>query len=147
MDATGIGQRPEEIEFHDINGDGRADYVWTNAMEGRVRVWLNNYPNQPPWLEQGEIATGVGTSGACVRWAVLQHTGRASYLAVDPNNAAVSAWLNGCDSNIPPQSHPPPAGTTCLTVGECAAQWSCPPPQQLKCVGEGSPVGGLCECQ
>jgi hypothetical protein len=34
----------------------------------------------------------------------MQHTGRASYLAVDPNNGAVAAWLNGCD-NLGPERY------------------------------------------
>jgi hypothetical protein len=27
----------------------------------------------------------------------LQHTGRASYVAVNPTNGAIAAWLNGCN--------------------------------------------------
>ncbi|KAK1526716.1 hypothetical protein CPAR01_13244 [Colletotrichum paranaense] len=95
-DASGIGQRPEEIDFVDINGDGKADYVWTRARDGAARVWLNNYPNQPTWLEQPEIAGGVGVSGSDVRYAILQNTGRASYVAVDRTNGAIAAWLNSC---------------------------------------------------
>ncbi|KAI3557278.1 hypothetical protein CABS03_11863 [Colletotrichum abscissum] len=95
-DASGIGQRPEEIDFVDINGDGKADYVWTCARDGAAGVWLNNYPNQPTWLEQPEIAGGVGVSGSDVRYAILQNTGRASYVAVDRTNGAIAAWLNSC---------------------------------------------------
>ncbi|KAK1523960.1 uncharacterized protein CCOS01_09047 [Colletotrichum costaricense] len=95
-DASGIGQRPEEIDFVDVNGDGKADYVWTRARDGAARVWLNNYPNQPTWLEQPEIAGGVGVSGSDVRYAILQNTGRASYVAVDRTNGAIAAWLNSC---------------------------------------------------
>ncbi|KAK1497899.1 hypothetical protein CABS01_10877 [Colletotrichum abscissum] len=95
-DASGIGQRPEEIDFVDINGDGKADYVWTCARDGAAGVWLNNYPNQPTWLEQPEIAGGVGVSGSDVRYAILQNTGRASYVAIDRTNGAIAAWLNSC---------------------------------------------------
>ena len=49
--------------------DGKADFVWTRAHDGAARVWLNNYPNKPTWLEQGQIAGGVGVSGANVRYA------------------------------------------------------------------------------
>ncbi|KAK4183861.1 hypothetical protein QBC35DRAFT_525860 [Podospora australis] len=99
-DAGGIGQRPEEISFYDVNGDGKADYVWTSAITGKARVYYNNYP--PPaggkmWVDGGEVAGGVGTSGSCVRWATLQNTGRASYIAVNPTNGAIAAWLSGCD--------------------------------------------------
>ncbi|KAK7422803.1 hypothetical protein QQX98_001364 [Neonectria punicea] len=91
-DAVGIGQRPEEIEFYDINGDGKADYVWTSPLDGRVRVWLNHYPNDPPWRAAGEIAGGVGTSGLNVRFATLQKTGRASYVAI---NRTPEPWQHG----------------------------------------------------
>lgn len=95
-DASGIGQSPEEIDLVDIDGDGRADYVWTRKLDGRVRVWYNQYPAQPTWREGGEIAGGVGTSGANVRYARLQVTGRADYVAVDPLTGALGAWLGAC---------------------------------------------------
>lgn len=82
--------------------DGRADYVWLNPLDGSSRVWFNNYPNTPTWLEQPEIAGGVGVSGRSVRYAHLQATGRASYVAMDPDTGAISAWLNGCSNRGPP---------------------------------------------
>lgn len=148
-DASGIGQRPEEISFQDINGDGRADYVWTSALDGHVRVWFNDYPNLPTWLEQGEIAGGVGTSGACVRWAVLQDTGRASYVAVDPGTGAIAAWLNGCDSlgdSAPGPVNAPPPDSTCYTLADCS-KWTCPKGQSMSCsAGTGGPFSGHCLC-
>lgn len=96
MDAAGIFQRAEEITFTDIDGDGRADYVWTRGWDGAAFWYKNNFPNQPGWLPMGEIAGGVGTGGQNVRYAILQHTGRASYVAVNPINGAIAAWLNGC---------------------------------------------------
>lgn len=44
----------------------------------------------------GEITGGVGTSGANIRYAKLQLTGRHDYVAVDPGTEAIGAWLNGC---------------------------------------------------
>lgn len=104
-DASGIGQSPDEIDFVDINGDGKADYVWTRKLDGRVMVWYNEYPEKPTWREGGEIARGVGTSGANVRLARLHSTGRADYIAMEPKTGALAAWLNGCDD---PQARPPP---------------------------------------
>ncbi|KAH6949082.1 SGNH hydrolase-type esterase domain-containing protein, partial [Fusarium avenaceum] len=95
-DASGINQSPDEIDFVDLNGDGKADYVWTSRLDGRVKVWYNNYPNKPTWKEAGEIAGGVGTSGANIRYVKLQSTGRHDYVAVDPGTGAIGAWLNGC---------------------------------------------------
>lgn len=82
-----------------LQSDGKADYVWTSAIDGSVQVWLNNYPNSPTWLAEGEIAGGVGTSGACVRWGTMYQLTGASYIAVNPNTGAISAWLSGCDSD------------------------------------------------
>ncbi|KAF4990980.1 hypothetical protein FDECE_14187 [Fusarium decemcellulare] len=95
-DAAGINQSPDEIDFVDINGDGKADYVWTRRLDGRVKVWYNDYPNKPTWREAGEIAGGVRTSGANIRYGKLQSTGREDYVAVDPKTGAIGAWLNGC---------------------------------------------------
>ena len=100
-DALGIGQSPDEIELIDVNGDGKADYVWTRKLDGRVKVWYNEYPDKPTWREGGEVAEGVGTSGANIRYGKLQSTGRADYIAVDPESGAIAAWLNGCSSPEP----------------------------------------------
>ncbi|KAL4939991.1 hypothetical protein BDV06DRAFT_224534, partial [Aspergillus oleicola] len=108
-DASGIGQRPEEISFHDINGDGKADYIWTRALDGAAYVWLNNYPNTPTWLERGQIASGVGSSGMTIRWADLQNTGRASYITVNPDDGSIAAWLNRCN-DLGPKPDPKPNG-------------------------------------
>ncbi|OAA69170.1 lipolytic protein G-D-S-L family [Akanthomyces lecanii RCEF 1005] len=102
-DASGVGQRPEEISFYDIDGDGKADYVWTRPLDGQVQVWLNMYPQLPAWRHIGVVKDDVGTSGANIRFAQLTGTkqqpgsGRADYVAVDPTTGAIAAWLNGCD--------------------------------------------------
>ena len=97
-DASGIGQSPDEIDLIDINGDGKADYVWTRKLDGRVNVWYNEYPKKPTWREGGEIAEGVDTSGANIRYATLTSSGRADYVAIDPKEGSIAAWLNGCDN-------------------------------------------------
>jgi hypothetical protein len=97
-DASGIGQSPDEIELVDINGDGKADYVWTRKLDGRAHVWYNEYPNKPTWRAGGEIAGGVGTSGANVKYAKLLPSGRSDYVPIDPNTGAIGAWLNGCSN-------------------------------------------------
>lgn len=77
--------------------DGKADYLWTRPLDGRVEAWLNRYPELPAWYHVGEIAGGVGTSGANVRHAQLMFGGRTDYVAVDPNTGALAAWLSGCN--------------------------------------------------
>ncbi|KAF4334959.1 lipolytic G-D-S-L family [Fusarium beomiforme] len=71
-EPSGIWRPPAEIQFIDIDGDGKADYVWTEPIAGSVKEWLNNYPNLPSWLEVGEVTKGAGTSGANVQFARLR---------------------------------------------------------------------------
>lgn len=59
-------------------------------------MWYNQYPKKPTWLEGGEIAGGVGTSGANVKYGVLTSSGRADYIVVDPKEGSIAPWLNGC---------------------------------------------------
>ncbi|KAJ3497498.1 hypothetical protein NLG97_g1847 [Lecanicillium saksenae] len=107
-DASGIGRPPSEISFHDINGDGKADYVWTRPLDGGVEVWLNMYPAHPTWHSIGEVLPGTGTSGHNVRFAQLADKGehgREDYIAVDPSTGALAAWLNGCSALASPSRH------------------------------------------
>ena len=117
-DASGISQSPDEIDFIDVNGDGKADYVWTRPIDGSVRVWYNDYPNKPTWLEAGKIAVGVGTSGANIRYGKLLSTGREDYVAVDRKTGAIGAWLNGCgDLDTSKKKHR-------ITIIRVKASWS-----------------------
>jgi len=123
-DASGINQSPDEIDFVDIDGDGKADYVWTSKLDGRARVWYNQYPDKPTWLEGGEIAGGVGTSGANIRYATLQNTGRADYVAIEPKTGAFAAWLGGCGLfNDSPKNHKISIGDGWLGPGFKQRTW------------------------
>ena len=100
--ATGIGKSSTGLEFGDINGDARADYLWVDPSNGAVTAYLNsggpgNSQNnaQVYWNADGIVATGVGTDGLGVRFADLNGDGRVEYLNVHANGA-VDAWLNGC---------------------------------------------------
>ena len=92
-------------QYNYVYRDGKADYIWTRPIDGATFVWFNNFPDQPAWLSQGDLASGVGVNGANVRYADLQGTGRSSFLAIDPNTNALSAWLNGCDKRGFPPNH------------------------------------------
>jgi hypothetical protein len=103
LSSIGSDESPDEIQFVDVNGDGKADYVWTRKLNDLTRVWYNNYPNSPRWIQGGEIiASGVGTAGSNIRWGKLTSTGRADYLAVEPSTGAAAAFPNGCDIKIKP---------------------------------------------
>ncbi|KAH8834872.1 hypothetical protein DL96DRAFT_10202 [Flagelloscypha sp. PMI_526] len=97
--ASGVGARRHQIHFADINGDGRADYLYVHD-DGAVEAWLNvPGPDDGPtklslgWNPLGIIATGVGKDGAGVRFADLNGDGRAEYIYLYESGAA-DAWLN-----------------------------------------------------
>jgi hypothetical protein len=96
--ATGVGGARQDIQFHDINGDGRADYLWINRLDGSVQEWQNGGAKTGGgwlWTSQGQIASGVGANGYCTQFADTTGTGRADYLNVVPSSGAVLEWLVG----------------------------------------------------
>jgi hypothetical protein len=97
--ATGVGADRGSVQFADLNGDGRAEYLWVHD-DGSVDCWLNlGGPDDGPdagkvgWLAQGTIATGIGLDGAGVRFADLNGDGRAEYLYVNTDGSVI-AYLN-----------------------------------------------------
>lgn len=96
--ASGFGGQREQIHFADINGDGRADYLWVHN-NGSVSMWLNVLSDPSDiknitWVEQGIIAPSIGKTGAGVRFADLNGDKREEYLYVDLNGA-ITTYLNG----------------------------------------------------
>ncbi|KAL5325508.1 hypothetical protein ACEPPN_006635 [Leptodophora sp. 'Broadleaf-Isolate-01'] len=97
--ATGVGAARHEVQFADLNGDGRAEYLRVHP-NGSVEAWLNlggpdNGPNAAKvnWLYNGFVATGAGVPGSSVVFADLNGDGRAEYLSIAANGA-VTCWLN-----------------------------------------------------
>lgn len=87
--------------------DEKADYVWTRSIDGVAKVWYNNYEfkedgnedkSRYGWREGGVFASGVGANGDNVRYAIMDKSGRSSYVVLDPATGAPAAWLNGCDN-------------------------------------------------
>ena len=97
-DASGIGRPPHEITFADMNGDGKADYIWTNPLSGQPSVWNNQYPNTPTWLPANPEpdVSGAGVSGASTIYGKLVPGGKAQAVFVTPEHGAISAFVNGC---------------------------------------------------
>lgn len=110
--ASGVGAYRQDIRFTDIDGDGKVDYVWIHPIDGSAHVWINvigvNPANWIPLLPD-PVAAGVGYSGACIKFAYLEHTGRGGYVPVTPSTGAVAVWLNGCD-DLAPSPSPSPIG-------------------------------------
>ncbi|KAL8989587.1 MAG: hypothetical protein Q9169_008329 [Polycauliona sp. 2 TL-2023] len=73
--ATGIGRDGQGVQFADINGDGKADYVWI-SQTGELLVYLNLIGDNPakflPYNDGKSIATGVGGSRDEIRLADIK---------------------------------------------------------------------------
>jgi lysophospholipase L1-like esterase len=88
------------IRFADINGSGRADYLFVRP-DSSVLAWYNPGPAANyTWEAMGEIAPGVqasgwvaGTPGSSIEFADLNGDGRADYAWVRADSS-VLAWLN-----------------------------------------------------
>lgn len=96
-----LGSRRSDIVFADVNGDGRADYLWIDRSTGAVKAWLNEPSGdrlRPNWNDIGLIASGPGdgSGGHGIQFADLNGDGRAEYLNVDTLISAVYAWVSGC---------------------------------------------------
>ncbi len=122
--ANGVGTPGREIEFADINGDGRDDYL-SVSDEGRVFAWINGsgQKNNWTWLPQGEIAAGVGrvtrddpltpNDGVLDRIADysldfgdLNGDGKDDYLVSARDSGATEAWINSGANAFKPNWNP-----------------------------------------
>ena len=91
----------EGIRFADLDGDGRADYVYISP-NGSLNAWLNRPNSESPsspqsisWLPIGQIANGGSeTNREDVHLVDLDGDGRADYLVVSPMDGAVYAFYN-----------------------------------------------------
>ncbi|GAB1822552.1 hypothetical protein HerbRD11066_57160 [Herbidospora sp. RD11066] len=91
--ATGVGAARAQVQFADVDVDGRDDYLVVDG-QGRVRAWLNGYTAAgAAWSSRGEIASGVGAAGSRVRFHDLDGDGDDDYTVFD-DSGYVRAWLN-----------------------------------------------------
>ncbi|WP_395575114.1 FG-GAP-like repeat-containing protein [Streptomyces sp. BK79] len=93
--ASGVGANPAEVQFADVNGDGRDDYLVVTDG-GAVRAWLNNGGDSgdtPGWIERGQIASGVGSGQLPIVFADIDGDAKDDYLVLQ-EDGSVLAWLN-----------------------------------------------------
>lgn len=97
----GKGLSKENVRLHDMDGDGKADYVWVDSNTGELRCWLNKLPGG--WTAAGSnnsiISSGAG-KGDTVFLADLNGDGLDDYLVFSPFTGSVHAYFNfGPDAN------------------------------------------------
>ncbi|KFY70309.1 hypothetical protein V499_09272, partial [Pseudogymnoascus sp. VKM F-103] len=90
--------------FADVNGDGRADFLWVDKFNGDTKVWEN----------LGELPNGERVGGSSFRWSLkgtvykgssrgsnmhfpnIGGVGRADIVDVNPTTAKGFIWFNSC---------------------------------------------------
>ncbi|KAL8949205.1 MAG: hypothetical protein Q9222_004668 [Ikaeria aurantiellina] len=120
--ATGIGKVGTGVVFADLNGDGRADYLFVNKTTGSVIAYLNTGTGDTitwaPVNDGKEIASGLAPRDhirfADMGWSCLQprkceatltsldFDGKDDYCVMGVDDASVTCWLNrGEDKSAP----------------------------------------------
>ena len=116
--AGGVGAPGRNVEFADINGDGRDDYLAVDDF-GRTELWINGggKPGDWIWYKQGEIAAGTskrirtelggpGVAFHSLTFADLDGDRRDDYIISDAKSGASEAWLLSGDAFKPTLNGP-----------------------------------------
>ncbi len=84
------------VDFADIDGDGRDDYLAVNPSTGATLAWINHGGDPAGadgWVYRGQIASGQSAAGDRVTFGDINGDGLDDYLVVHLDNS-VDAWLN-----------------------------------------------------
>ncbi|OBT61486.1 hypothetical protein VE03_09357 [Pseudogymnoascus sp. 23342-1-I1] len=90
--------------FADVNGDGRADMIWTDKFNGDAKVWQNlgMLPGDDRvsgskfrWDPKGVLYQG-SSKGPNLHFPNLGGLGRADMVQIDPSTAHGFIWYNTC---------------------------------------------------
>ncbi|KAI1733454.1 hypothetical protein F4680DRAFT_454935 [Xylaria scruposa] len=92
--------------FADVNGDGRADFMWVDKFSGDASVWINDGERPESergslggskfkWLKKGPLYAG-STRGQNLHYPNLGGEGRADQVSVEPNTAKGFISFNTC---------------------------------------------------
>ena len=86
----GVGLYDLGIQFADINGDKRVDYMCLEPS-GRVTGWLNK-PGSQQWMDQ--IKFGVDKDRANHHWADVNGDGKPDFMWTDKFSGDTDVWYN-----------------------------------------------------
>ncbi len=99
--AYGVGSSytASTVQFADIDGDGKPDYLSVDNITGAITAARNqgqNYslPGNWSWGPTAAIAYGVGSPGSTVHLADMDGNGSADYIVLDPKTGGVSVNFN-----------------------------------------------------
>ncbi|WP_218009445.1 FG-GAP repeat domain-containing protein [Herbidospora cretacea] len=91
--ASGFGVAASLIDFADIDGDKRDDYLLVNE-HGLIWAWRNNRGGGgATWITEGQIAAGVGATRDQLYLADFNGDLRDDYL-VSSGSGVVTGWTN-----------------------------------------------------
>ncbi|KAI1428363.1 SGNH hydrolase-type esterase domain-containing protein [Xylaria sp. FL1777] len=110
--ADGVGVLARQVQFADTNGDGLLDYNVVGSVTGGTRSWHNlgfRDDGSIRWNTPLSFADGTGP-GFTIKIAEASMTGdkRADYVAINPDNGALTLWQNRCNpiDTIPTDTPP-----------------------------------------
>ncbi len=93
------GPQDGQVQFVDLNGDGKADCVWVHT-DGSLSAWVNEgigSNGEPVWSGPVKVNAPVGYDGyGSIQFADLGGDGYPDYLLVHPDGS-VSWWKCGGD--------------------------------------------------
>lgn len=96
--ANGIGKPGYGVRHVDLNGDGRADYVYVGP-DGTTIAWRNvfdpKFPGGIRYVNDGEIHGPSGVPGAQIQFADVSGKGTPDYLMIEPNGRTTMEFNGG----------------------------------------------------
>ncbi|KAM7211830.1 hypothetical protein V8F06_012803 [Rhypophila decipiens] len=99
------GKDRANLRFHDVNGDGRADLIWTDKWNGDGYVWYNRGRRDISGsrFEWGQVGNGKAfdghVAGACTYYADLDGNNRWDLHEVTHSlDNTANTWFNVCGS-------------------------------------------------
>jgi hypothetical protein len=112
-----IAKHVLDVWLADINGDGRADYLFVDSLTGAVTAWTNEGNTSQSgssfaWIKRGIVSVRFTARGSCINFGNLYGVGRADYIIVNPQANTASTYFNICpDGGLTPEMPELPAVT------------------------------------